>query len=80
MKNNAELQADVQNAINWEPLLNAAEIVVSTKHDVVSLTVTVNLCYQKEEAECIAWNAIEIWHVKNKSAFDYEFANVDLLI
>ena len=38
MKNNAELQIDVQNAIKWEPLLNAAEIGVTAKDGVVSLT------------------------------------------
>jgi len=31
MKTNAELQTDVQNAIKWEPLLNAAEIGVTAK-------------------------------------------------
>lgn len=38
MKNNSELQTDVQNAIKWEPLLNAAEIGVTAKGGVVSLT------------------------------------------
>ena len=38
MKNNQELQTDVQNAIKWEPLLNAAEIGVTAKDGVVSLT------------------------------------------
>ena len=38
MKNNSELQADVQNAIKWEPLLHAAEIGVTAKDGVVSLT------------------------------------------
>lgn len=28
MKTNAELQLDVQNVIQWEPLLNASEIGV----------------------------------------------------
>jgi osmotically-inducible protein OsmY len=38
MKNNEELQKDVQNAIKWEPLLHAAEIGVTAKEGVVSLT------------------------------------------
>lgn len=38
MKTNEELQKDVQNAIKWEPLLHAAEIGVSVKNGVVSLT------------------------------------------
>ncbi len=33
MKNNQELQTDVQNAIKWEPLLNGAEIGVTAKDD-----------------------------------------------
>lgn len=38
MKTNAELQKDVQDAIKWEPLLHAAEIGVTAKDGVVSLT------------------------------------------
>ena len=38
MKSNAELQQDVQDAIKWQPLLNAAEIGVTAKDGVVSLT------------------------------------------
>ena len=38
MKNNEELQKDVQDAIKWEPLLNAAEIGVTVKDGVVTVT------------------------------------------
>lgn len=38
MKTNAELQEDVQKAIQWEPLLHAAEIGVIAKDGIVSLT------------------------------------------
>lgn len=51
MKNNAELQIDVQNAIKWEPLLNAAEIGVTVKDGIVSLTGTVDSYVKKMEAE-----------------------------
>jgi osmotically-inducible protein OsmY len=51
MKNNADLQTDVQNAIKWEPLLNAAEIGVTVKDGVVSLTGTVDSYAKKTEAE-----------------------------
>jgi osmotically-inducible protein OsmY len=51
MKNNQELQADVQNAIKWEPLLNAAEIGVTVKDGVVSLTGVVDSYAKKMEAE-----------------------------
>ena len=37
MKNNAELQKDVQDALKWEPLLHAAEIGVIVKDGIVTL-------------------------------------------
>ena len=51
MKNNAALQKDVQDAIKWEPLLNAAEIGVTVKDGVVTLTGTVDSFTKKKEAE-----------------------------
>lgn len=51
MKNNIELQTDVQNAIQWEPLLHAAEIGVTVKDGIVSLTGTVDNYAKKLEAE-----------------------------
>ncbi|MCC7296890.1 MAG: BON domain-containing protein [Bacteroidia bacterium] len=51
MKNNSELQTDVQNAIKWEPLLNAAEIGVTAKDGIVSLTGVVDSYAKKLEAE-----------------------------
>ena len=51
MKTNEELQRDVQNAIKWEPTLNAAEIGVTAKDGVVTLLGTVNGYYKKREAE-----------------------------
>jgi osmotically-inducible protein OsmY len=51
MKNNEELQNDVQNAIKWEPLLNAAEIGVTVKDGIVSLTGVVDCYAKKLEAE-----------------------------
>jgi osmotically-inducible protein OsmY len=54
MKTNSELQADVQNAIKWEPLLNAAEIGVTAKDGVVSLTGVVDSYAKKLEAESAA--------------------------
>jgi len=43
-KNNTELQADLQNAIQWKPLLNAKEIGVTAKDGVVSLTGIADSC------------------------------------
>lgn len=51
MKTNEELQKDVQNAIKWEPLLHAAEIGVSVKDGVVTLTGSVDSYAKKSEAE-----------------------------
>ena len=51
MKSNAELQKDVQDAIKYEPLLNAAEIGVTIKDGVVTLTGTVDSYSKKTEAE-----------------------------
>ena len=48
---NEELQQDVQDAIKWEPLLNAAEIGVTAKDGVITLTGTVDSYAKKLEAE-----------------------------
>lgn len=60
MKNNQELQTDVQNAIKWEPLLNAAEIGVTAKDGVVSLTGVVDSYVKKMEAENAAKKVIGV--------------------
>jgi len=51
MKTNAELQKDVQDAIRWEPLMHAAEIGVTAKDGVVTLTGIVDSYSKKVEAE-----------------------------
>jgi osmotically-inducible protein OsmY len=51
MKSNEILQKDVQDAIKWEPLLNAAEIGVTVKDGMVTLTGTVDTWAKKSEAE-----------------------------
>jgi osmotically-inducible protein OsmY len=56
MKTNEDLQRDVLNAIKWEPLLNAAEIGVTAKDGVITLTGTVNSFAKKKEAENAAKN------------------------
>jgi osmotically-inducible protein OsmY len=50
MKSNEVLQKDVQDAIKWEPLLNAAEIGVTAKDGVVTLSGTVDSYAKKMEA------------------------------
>jgi osmotically-inducible protein OsmY len=54
MKNNAELQKDVQDAIKWEPLLHAAEIGVIVKDGIVTLNGEVDSYAKKNEAETAA--------------------------
>jgi len=56
MKRNEDLQKDVQDAIKWEPLLNAAEIGVTAKDGVVTLTGVVDSYSKKLEAEDAAKN------------------------
>jgi len=51
MKTNEDLQKDVLEAIKWEPLLSPAEIGVTVKDGVVTLTGTVDSYYKKVEAE-----------------------------
>lgn len=51
MKTNAELQKDVQDAIQWEPLLHSAEIGVIAKNGIVTLTGTVDSYAKKLQTE-----------------------------
>jgi osmotically-inducible protein OsmY len=60
MKSNAELQKDVQTAIAWEPLLTAAEVGVTVKDGIVSLTGTVDNYSKKREAENAAKGVIGV--------------------
>jgi osmotically-inducible protein OsmY len=84
MKNNENLQKDVQNAIKWEPLLNAAEIGVTAKDGLITLTGIVDSYAKKLEAETAAKNVVgvkalvEKIEVKFSSAFkktDSDIAN-----
>jgi osmotically-inducible protein OsmY len=51
MKSNQDLQKDVQDALLWEPLLNAAQIGVMVDNGIVTLTGTVDSYAKKIEAE-----------------------------
>lgn len=66
MKTNEELQKDVQNAIKWEPLLNAAEVGVTAKDGVITLTGVVNSYAKKSEAEMAAKNVAGVKAVVEK--------------
>ncbi|NIJ52584.1 BON domain-containing protein [Dyadobacter arcticus] len=60
MKTNEELQKDVQDAIKWEPLLKAAEIGVTAKDGVITLSGTVDSYAKKSEAEDAAKQVIGV--------------------
>jgi len=66
MKNNEELQKDVQDAIKWEPLLKAAEIGVTAKDGVITLTGVVDSYVKKTEAEEAAKNVAGVKAVVEK--------------
>lgn len=56
MKTNEQLQRDVMDALLWEPLLNAAEIGVTAKDGIVTLTGVVDTYPKKLAAEKAAKN------------------------
>ena len=66
MKNNQDLQKDVQDAIKWERLLNAAEIGVTAKDGVITLTGIVDSFSKKSEAEDAAKNVAGVKAVVEK--------------
>ena len=66
MKSNHELQTDVENAISWEPLMHSAEIGVTAKDGVVSLTGVVDSYAKKMEAENAAKKVIGVKSVVEK--------------
>lgn len=60
MKNNSELQSDVQLAIKWEPLLTNADIGVTAHDGVVTLTGVVDSYAKKQVAEKAAKKVIGV--------------------
>ncbi len=54
MKSNDILQKEVQDAIKWEPLLSSAEIGVTAKDGIITLSGTVDSYIKKLEAESAA--------------------------
>jgi osmotically-inducible protein OsmY len=73
MKSNETLQKEVQDAIKWEPLLNAAEIGVIAKDGIVTLTGTVDSYAKKREAESAAKNVAGVKAVAEK--IDIQFGS-----
>jgi osmotically-inducible protein OsmY len=71
MKSNEDLQKDVQEAIKWEPLLKAAEIGVTVKEGIVTLTGTVDSYLKKSEAEDAAKNVTGVKAVVEKITVNF---------
>jgi len=73
MKTNEELQRNVQDAIKWERLLNAAEIGVTVKDGIVTLTGVVDSYLKKLEAEVASRNVAGVRAVIEK--IEVQFCN-----
>ncbi len=71
MKNNEQLQLDVQEAIKWEPQLNAAEIGVIVHNGIVTLTGTVDNYSKKIAAETATKNVAYVKAVVEKIEVKY---------
>jgi osmotically-inducible protein OsmY len=71
MKNNETLQKEVQDAIKWEPLLHAAEIGVTAKDGVITLTGVVDSYTKKIEAETAAKNVAGVKAVVEKIEINF---------
>ena len=85
MKTNEQLQKDVQDAIKWQPLLKAAEVGVTAKDGVVSLTGIVSSFTKKLEAEKAAKGVlgvkavVEDIHVKFANNIKVNSMSADLV-
>lgn len=66
MKTNEELQHDVQDAIKWEVLFHAAEVGVTVKDGIVTLSGTVDSYMKKMEAEDAAKKVLGVLAVVQK--------------
>ena len=72
MKSNEILQKEVQDAIKYEPLLQAAEIGVVVRDGVVTLTGTVDSFLKKVEAETAAKNVAGVKAVAENIKIHFE--------
>lgn len=71
MKTNEELQKDIQIAIKWEPTMHAAEIGVTAKEGVVTLSGTVDSYTKKINAERAAKNVIGVKAIAEDIIINY---------
>ncbi|OYU79764.1 MAG: ornithine aminotransferase [Flavobacterium sp. BFFFF1] len=71
MKTNEDLQRDVQQALKFEPLLHAAEIGVTAKDGVITLSGSVDGYFKKTEAENAAKNVTGVKAVVENIKIEY---------
>jgi len=71
MKSNSELQKNVQDAIKWEPSMHAAEIGVTAKDGIITLSGTVDNYSKKINAENAAKNVVGVKAVAEEIIVDY---------
>lgn len=71
MKTNEDLQKDVQDAIKFQPLLHAAEIGVTVKDGIVTLSGIVDGYFKKNEAENAAKNVAGVKAVVENITIKY---------
>ncbi|MEP6747428.1 MAG: BON domain-containing protein [Bacteroidota bacterium] len=72
MKSDEELKRDVQDAIKWEPRLQASRVEVAVQASVVTLTGTLNSYPKKLEAENAAKNVAGVKAVVEHIAIEFE--------
>ena len=68
---NEELQKAVLTAIKWEPMLHAAEIGITAKDGIITLTGVVDNYAKKSEAENAAKNVIGVKGVAEEITVDF---------
>lgn len=71
MKSDEQLQADVQKAIKWEPSIHAAEIGVTAKKGIITLSGVVSSYAKKINAENAAKNVKGVKAVAEDIIIDY---------
>ena len=71
MKSDERLQMDVQDAIKWEPILRTAEIGVSAKAGIITLTGEVDSYKKKSHAEDTAKNVSGVKAIVEKLEVNY---------
>ncbi|MFT6333496.1 MAG: hypothetical protein ACI86M_000640 [Saprospiraceae bacterium] len=71
MKSNYNLKKDVQSAINWEPSMQDAEISVTAKDGVITLSGTVDSYSKKINAADVSTNVIGVKAIAQKITIKY---------